>query len=361
MPTWRAPVPSNAKERIRRSKYFVPAYGLVATPSLSTQVSLQDRLLGHLQNVLPIPHRGNPITIQTYIVTHKDKGVLTGVVGKKDVVIKLPFNAAAVAEEEQNASILQDLASRLSFVPRSIARGQFSNVHYFVEERVSGLPLQDCLQTDGRIRYLGAVEEVLEKLNPPSERRKQLLIDSCYQEEVGRHLQAIFQVIPDHQMQEAVRRFFFAELYGSTVMLGLTHNDLSVSNIFVHENRVSGLIDWGASSAKGIPLMDVFNYLDSAHRACHQEVSLAQSISLLASGRWPVREERDFLHRQYERNGIGEKSQVAFVYLYWLQHVGTGLNYRLSFDVPGIQKNILGVVEELLTMKPTSSRGGRFD
>ena len=320
--------------------------------------------MDHLQSELPDPYRADSIIIENYSVTSKNKGVMTGFIGKRSIVIKLPFNAAAIVEEEQNASTLRELAgaegSKLAYFPRSLAQGQLNNLNYYVEERVTGRPLRECLQAEGRTAYLRQVEKVLEDLNPAPGRLKHVLIDDLYQVEVGRYLQAVFQVTPDQKMQESLKSFFFGELYGNTITVGRLHNDLSVSNIYIHNGRIAGLIDWGASSASGVPLMDTFNYLDSVQRACHQEVSLAQSIGLLASGRWPVREERDFLDRQYERNGIGEKSQVAFVYLYWLQHVATALSYRLSFDVPGIQKDIVGVIEELLTMKPTLSRGNPF-
>src|SRR5438552_11358687 len=95
---------------------------------------------------------------------------MTGTVGKYPIVLKLPFNEAAILEEERNALTLRELtgvlSSRPSCIPRSILQGKFNNLHFFLEERVQGEPLNDLLFARGRTAFLGDMERVLEELNP---------------------------------------------------------------------------------------------------------------------------------------------------------------------------------------------------
>src|SRR5207249_8998523 len=120
-----------------------------------------------------------------------------------------------------------------------------------------------------------------------------------YDRQVRNDLEILFQVIDEPDIQEAVASYFQDNLYGRDMPCGVMHGDFSVTNIFAENDQVSGLIDWEFSTSNGIPLLDALYYLTSVHRLYDKGIMLPEVLSLLASDKWPVSEEQDFLFRQY--------------------------------------------------------------
>lgn len=352
-PKWCPSAPSDMKNRIKRNKYFVPAYGIVSSASRVVQPCLQDRLLKHIEQSLAEQFKHASITLNDYIVTAKDKGVITGFIGEQGIVIKLPFNSAGVVGEKKNAAMLQYAKNRNLFCcPRSLIYGSFQNQHYFVEERVKGCPLYELLPSQGRTVYLNSIASILDQLNPSIRDMLKLpLIDTFYHSQVSQQLEVLFQVIEDYGTREALTHYFHNNLYGVEVPCGIRHGDFTRSNIFVHNNRVITLIDWEMSSTDGIPLFDAFHYLVSVHQLFYPEELLPQGVSLLDMDRYVITEEKDFLIQQYARYGMDTSNHVALVYLFWLHCVTYQLKFSLIYDVPWIRKCITRVVNLLLKTK----------
>lgn len=350
-PFWFPESPSNVKEKIKRNKFFVPAYGIVGYASSESRKRMLDELLFQISQSLSVRFNNDVITIKDYIVTDKDKGVITGSIGDKNIIIKLPFNEQGIFQEKQNAQFLKTGKSSFtelsSVCPESLVYGKVNNFEYFVEECVKGEQLNNVLIKEGRTACLDAIENVLNKMNPQLIKENKIpFINSFYNREVDQRLEKLLRVISDRKVKE-LSQYFHDTLYGIEIYTGLAHNDFSFDNIFCKNAIVSGVIDWGGFSLNGIPIFDSLNYLECVHRLFNPGNTLSQNIHLLAHGRWPVPEEREFILCQYERYGIERPCQKPVVYLFWLYGVTTHLSYRLLYDGPGIKERIEKVVYDI--------------
>lgn len=348
IPKWRPSKPSRMKARIKRNKYFVPEFGILANVSKAAQSSLQERLFAQIEHAIAEHFKGASLYITEYFVTGKDKGVMKGFIGKQAIVIKLPFNKTSFASERQNAAMLLHVnghyESELSFCPRNLLQGSIQNQPYFVEEVVNGLELQFVAVKEGRTSCLNSVARILEQLNPQTKTQMQCLVDHFYKKEVADRLEILFQVLEDRGVQQAIASYFHDNLYGIIFSCGIRHGDYGVYNILVQNNEVSGLIDWEKASSKGILLFDVFDYLNSIHRLFNPGISIARTLSILASGEWPIPKEQEFLSQQFSRWGTDFSRLQALVSLYWLHTVTHRLDYRLIEDEPKLRKNINGLI-----------------
>ncbi|MFQ5728834.1 MAG: methyltransferase domain-containing protein [Waddliaceae bacterium] len=354
-PNWHASHKTSIKDRLKRSPFFVPMVGISACPEPRKKGALLERILQKITSDLGIKKSDMPIVIKDYIVTSKDKAVMLCAVGKEKIVLKFPFSSLSIAAENQNARMLKHinrLPDKLSYCPQTVSQGSIQNLHYFVEEQVSGKPLRDVFPGLGRLAFIGTAEDVLNELNPlQTAMPNRPFIDEFYTQQVSQPLDELSQVIDDPNLQADLSRYFHNNLYGARLPCGLCHGDFGVNNIFVLERTISGLIDWETSSRFGLPILDAIHYLVSVQSLFDRNSLLPQNIQLLVSCKWPIPEEWNFLIRQYERYEIDPSFHEALTYLYWLHHVTNQLGYRLIYDESKINNNILGVIHRLLSVK----------
>lgn len=352
VPYWLHPSPSRVKEKVKQNKYLVPLYGIIGHSSKGSHRSILDRCLGQIAQDLSERFNNGIITITDYIVTAKDKGVITGIINDQEIIIKLPFSQQALREEQQNAYFLQRahhcITTDLPFWPESYSSGELHGLHYFVEERVIGELLKNILIKKGRTKYLHIVEEILEKMNPIlSKKTKRYLTNSFYDKEINQRLEKLFYFIPDKRVRDKLSQYFYDLLYGMEVWMGFIHGDFSISNIICKHNNECKVIDWAGFLSSEIVILDVLYYLNSVHRGFTPGSTLLQSIKLLASNQWPVPEEEDFFLRQCKRCGIEKSERKALGYLYWLRHLTTGIPDYLFYGQFGVNLKIQEFVDDL--------------
>ena len=351
---WHQPPPSNFKEKIKRNKFFVPAYGILGYASEEYHRSLQDRMLSGINQSLSERFDNAAVTITNYCVTSKNKGVMSGSIEDQNIIIKLPFNETVLREEEQNVKFLR-MAQRVfdtdsSLCPESFSYGEVDALQYFVEQSVNGAPLKEALIEKGRTIYLNRIEDTFNRMNPElSKANRRPLVNSFYDQEVNLRLEKLFQIVTDHGVRDKLRSYFYDNIYGIEVHSGLVHGDFSISNIILEADAITGIIDWGMFSLDGLPILDVLNYLHSVDRLFCADHTFQQTIQLLSSGQWYVPDEQDFLLCQYERCGIEKPHRRCMAYLYWLSHVTTQLPHRLVYDAPRIKLKVESVVNDLLS------------
>lgn len=356
IPEWIPLPPSNFKEKIKRSKYFVPSYGIVSSSSKKPHQRLQGLLFKQIEKDFAKRFNNAPITLRDYFISGRDKGVIVGLIGKQPIVIKILFNSSATFLEQQNFIMLQYINSftkKLAYCPESLTHGEFNGLCYFVETQCKGENLGSVLIKQGRIAFIDIVSEVLEELNPSLKGRpEKFLTEEFYQQEVYRNLEILFQVIEERDLQKALINYFHDNLYGLKVSCGIRHGDFGIFNILIQDGKVSGLIDWGLGSKESSPVLDAITYLENVQRLFNPGQTLLQTIPLLASGRLPIPEERDFLFRQYDRCGIDISHHGAMVYLFWLRSVALKLEFmNFIYDIKGIEEQIKKVVKILLSSK----------
>jgi aminoglycoside phosphotransferase (APT) family kinase protein len=196
------------------------------------------------------------------------------------------------------------------------------------------------------------VFRLLRAINPlPREIALAPLAGAHFLRLVEQPLQKVLESIDDQGLAKEVSAALFERLRDIPVRFGLVHGDFSVYNIFALDGRVNGLIDWEDVNPSGLPILDALNYLESVHRAFNPELTLVDTIPLLASGDWPVEEERRFLAESYEYLGFDAKHHRGFTVLYWLHHVRPQLEFSLACNRGGIRQSIDLVARELLLLQ----------
>ena len=233
---------------------------------------------------------------------------------------------------------------------KQLSQGTVDNQRYFIESKLQGSPLSLHLKQQGRLSYIDQVQELLQLLShtPDNNEVKQTaLIDADYHRIVQSNIDRIYNANGDAQLKNTLENYFQKNLQGISVALGVQHGDFSVSNLFVNEGKINGLIDWETGDQFGVPLLDAINYVDSVHRLFNPAILINQSIPLLASGNWPVDDERNLLNRCFELYDMDPAHHQALVYLRWLRHVSYLMQYWLRFNRKAQQYFIYDIAKHL--------------
>ncbi|ADJ28629.1 methyltransferase domain-containing protein [Nitrosococcus watsonii] len=350
---WRPPG-SQGLNRIRRSRHFVPAYGIVASPQAPTGLSLAEKIAAAIESQLGFKERS--VFFTHFYTTGKAKGVIKGHAGDCPIVVKLPFNDSVIADAKNNHRFLQQAAQMeklRELLPQALAAGKIQGMPYYVESRVEGQPLRAELGKQNHTDVLKAVSGFLQMLNSDlHEQALEELSGEFYQGQVSLPLEQVASALEAPALIEKAQAYFRDQLYGLRVRRGRVHGDFSTSNIFIQEFQISGVIDWDNADFLGIPVLDALNYLESAYRYLNAEMSLAQTIPLLAHKERLDKKEQQFLEESYHHCGIDSSHHVAFVSLYWLRHVAQQLNEGLIYNAPALEERVTAVLKRLLKSHP---------
>jgi len=338
---WHLSRPQRFKDIIKKNKHFVPAYGIIASSS-RLQQSLLKRIITSLER--DVPMEWTPVSVIACQITGKEKVILHGQAGMHPIIIKIPLNHSAAAAEERHHHFLKHamtLNGLDTIVPEPLTCGEVQNVVYYAEKKLAGQPLKEKLVSCGRSTLIQGVFNLLCMLNPTiQEKAPVLLADGYFHSEVEKPLAKLFKVIDDPGLARETHNLFHQHLYGIPIRCGILHGDFSVNNIFSCDGKISGLIDWEDVHNTGLPILDVLNYLESVHRFFNPQMTLADTITLLASGHWPVEQEYRFLQESYKFLGLNPQYHAGFTYLRWLYHLVQQLNFTLIYDRPMIKEKI---------------------
>src|SRR5829696_1854213 len=101
---------------------------------------------------------------------------------------------------------------------------------------------------------------------------------------------------------------------------GLGHGDFWSGNLLVEEERLTGVVDWGAAGAGRLPLLDLFHLQVSARRGA-RGASLGHGVIAYATERNAV--ETDALRAYCHAIGFTptEPQYQALLRAYWIQAV----------------------------------------
>ncbi|HEX5352509.1 MAG TPA: methyltransferase domain-containing protein [Rhodanobacteraceae bacterium] len=345
---WR-PVKPDGRERIKRGRHFVPAYGFVGTKAVPDRPSLAERLAASMESQLTA--EPGTMRFKRFRVTETDKGIIDAEVEGRQVVVKLSFNATAEASAARNYQVLQQASewpALRQHVPRAIATGDIQGLRYYAEDRVAGHALRDERAVHGAAAWFDPVSDLLEALNPDLQNREaETFSGEVFKEQVANPLGQVKDVIEGPLAIDLAR--FFEEHFDSMRMrLGVVHGDFSDANIFVHGTRVVALIDWDDSTSRGIPALDALNFVDAIHRRRNPDASTDTAMSRLSRWERLTDTEQAFLVKSYGRCAIEPSCHRALAALYWLRRIAHQLDGRLVYDRPGIEAQIVRVFDRLL-------------
>jgi thiamine kinase-like enzyme len=183
-----------------------------------------------------------------------------------------------------------------------------------------------------------------------------VLSGSLYDRHVTHRLEALSEVVKDASLYEDLRAVFRQQLDGIQVSLGILHGDFSLSNLLVKDGQLSAIIDWDASSAEDLPILDAIHYLRSAHQ-WFRSGRMSETVALLAFGNWPVAEEWCFLLERYRKYQMDPAHHQGLVYLYWLRNINMLLPFWLKYDPVGIDSYICAVARMLVDAESGPATG----
>jgi hypothetical protein len=173
-----------------------------------------------------------------------------------------------------------------------------------------------------------------------------------YDQLVAEPLDRIFIWIDKPVARERIARYFEHYLRGMSFAPGITHGDLSVSNVFVKENRISGIIDWDDARDNGILILDTINHLISRELHRLQRQAYAEVLHRLAFSTWLIKEEHDFLERMYSFCQVDPVHHPGLVYLNWLYTA----DVRLAEDAEQKTELVRRYVNEVIDLLDESGQ-----
>lgn len=342
---WKPQSSAGKKGKMGRKKYFVPAYGVIASQQGTKPDSLLSTILQEAAKAV-----GGALTFSDFQITGKDKGVLSARQNDQEFIIKVPFSEAALKAEQRNAENLKAIEAlfdgETSPAPTAIAQGLVQAQSYFIETKLPGTAIETRLASIGRAGVLTDVEKFQTRLNPSPV--VTTITDDLFQRLVTQRLEVLFQIVDDPEVRSGLTKYFTDSLKDVNVATGIAQGDFSVSNIFHQNDAVRGAIDWEAGDTTGLPVLDMINFVESTHRMFNSEATLADTIPMLVSGQSLTSEETEFLDRGFTRNGVVTDDRAVFVHLYWLHHIAQQVPYMLQFDTVQIGRVVTPVITSIL-------------
>ena len=325
----RAGLAAVAGYRVRPSLHdpseLVPLAGSLCWPWSARLLlaSDHDASLPLLKN---LPSPAGAFAVARLWCSEKGKTLVFGQLQGQATVLRLPHTPEALAAESHAFTVLCRLRQRAdlaTLLPRARSLGSGA----FAESIVRGRPLREVLSRRSRPGFVLTVEHTLAMLNP----RSGDSVVSVHEYVTEPLLDRLATATGQSDWWAALCERLRSELEGAQTRLGLVHGDFSVSNIFVHDGRISGLIDWENAQWQAPPVLDALNYLDSVERRCNA-VTLAQTLPRLASGDWPVAAELALLRRAFERCGLDWRYRRGLTMLYGLSHIVAQLGFATVGD-----------------------------
>jgi aminoglycoside phosphotransferase (APT) family kinase protein len=213
--------------------------------------------------------------------------------------------------------------------------GSINGIPFFAQSHLDGVPLSRRIRNSNRAVFLHEVNGFLRALNSELPDRAARGVSDIRGPEVGEPMVGfVLRHVEDSALRAKARAMIEDSLRGAVSRRGIVHGDFGASNILVSGARITGVIDWEAARGNAPPVLDAFNYLDSAHRSCSKGLSIVDTLPLLADGDWPVSGELDFLREYFQYCGVDFRYRKGFALLYMLFHIGPQLRFVGSEEGP---------------------------
>lgn len=335
------------------NSFTAPAYLVVATENPGAGLTLLEQVMSNLIEECAVEGRNN-WSIERIMSSAKEKFIVAAKVEDQCLILRLPRTAAAERAERKAHGFLKAFATDTDIakqVPQPVMEGIVEDQPVFAERQVAGRALREVLEQDNRAHYVSEVDTFLRALNPSLLSTERRQFDGDLMERVvAPMLDLVLSNLTDTELRQRARQAVIDSLRGASSRIGMIHGDFSVSNIFVKNRKISGVIDWENGLVQAPPVLDALNYLDSVQRSSSRFMSLLDTIPMLAGGRWPVKEEFGFLKEFFQFCDIDFRYRQGFALLYFLYHVGP----QLSFADPEktAEKRVGDVIRQFLDNPP---------
>lgn len=353
-PFWDPHPPNTLAERVRRSRYFVPAFGMIAQTQASTEEPMIARVLSRIGEQAAL----GGLAIRECRITGKEKVVLKvdtktrAHATTRSIVVKIPCDASSAAGETRNAEVLALLAGRSvtePMVPVPIGRDTTQGLEWFAESFAPGVALTHADAPPSRKRLATDVCNMVRQFSRNCAAR--VAVDEqhpLYLRLAVRAPVKLREAGADERSCATIAECARDILRGAVWQLGLVHGDLSASNLFVHQERIGAVIDWECSENEGLPALDMLAYFESRQRMEEPGTSFTDNFVRLARRAWPSNEEISALYKLYAEFDVDPSQHHGLCLLGWLSHLDRQLDTSIRFD-PNYAQRAIALAAPLLT------------
>lgn len=322
---WAGRNAGSAKTALTRHPYFVPAFGMIASPSRERMhSSLLARLVKDVERTIPALAT---LAIQDCKVSGKDKVVLSATAGEQSFVIKVPASPSAARGEEINAAMVEWLGEHAPALcaPKPIGWGAYQGLRYFVETAVPGEPLKFAWPTLTRAEASQAAGDMLDRMHPVVADAVDIASPGLLTTLVDAPVARLAAAGLPGELAAALSATLRSALAGHRASPGFMHGDFSRNNIFVLDRRFTGVIDLEYATTDGVPVLDAIAYVESIQRHVEGRAGrrspIAQNLRRLSDWSWDDTSELALLERVYGRFNVAKDLHPVLCTLCWLLHV----------------------------------------
>lgn len=308
-----------------------PLYrSLVAVASLNPQTSFLESVLAEALKVAGLPERA---TIDRCLT--RPNGTVTLLLSqgdRKGSVLRLPLNRHAdlrIRDAWNGLSRLQDEIAWLSDItPALLSRGTREELPWYLESRCVGMPAELILRRQGKAdRLQQAILDFLIEFSVVDDRP---LPRDEVSDLVNRLTAPVAEYLPDTRTILAGLSVKLVDAVTSAPLkLVRVHGDFNQGNILCDESSgtVTGLIDWDACQARGLPLQDIVHFVID-HRRGKLDLSLGEAVVSALGGTFFENEDARLVNEYAHRLTLHPRQNRALLAMYWLRHVCLHLKYR---------------------------------
>lgn len=324
-------MPSELRPSSLADRLAAPAFLVTAGKSSTPDGFLLRRAMTAIEGERSIAHARAPATLSRVVNSSRGKSIAIVEQDRARSVIRIARSATMREDESVSYGIIGQLQANQTvgdLVPRPLGQIDTGGFAFFAQSGVPGTPLYTRIRGSNRAHYVREVERFLLGMNADLIERPPVALDS---DMAASNIQPMVDFALSHLEDSRLRAVATTNLEealaGAVSRLGTVHGDFGTANILVDQGRITGVIDWEAVRPWGPPVLDAFNYLDTAHQSCRGNVGIVATLPLLASDAWPVAEEARFLRSMFDFCDIDVRYRRGFALLYALFHIGPQLRF----------------------------------
>jgi hypothetical protein len=354
-PFW-APLPySGWKQRIKKTPYIAPSFGIIARKVPGKRPRLEDAVVDSIVHELGLKREN--FQTKHYLVSPKGKLIVHAIGGEQEIFVRLPLNDQAAGAELRNHERLEWLKvhrpAMAGYFPIPVLKGSIAGQVFFAESAVHGTPIVNLLKKQrSASASLRMGLDLLIELNETSSVTQPCLDGSAYERLVSKPLRSLTALISPDEITR-LEEFFLVRLYEKRLPRGLLHGDFSARNILVGRDAVSGLLDWEESDADGIPALDAVCLILSCYSRLGKHFDAGESLVDLARRQGYLRDYLKILDAYYDRTGTDESCHEGLVFLFWIQVISHRVRLgRTIRNTPG-ERLVKRVVAKILDLRTT--------
>jgi len=347
-------IKERVKDRLSKSKYLCPSFGIVARK--------KGRRDNFVQAILKIVTREfeKKYELNRYHTMMKGNVVLD-LVEEDDpmrgFIVKIAIDDIAEDQNRKNYDMLSSLQNDIlipekirGLIPRPSGKHIIDGQNVYLEDKMSGIQASR-IGSDKKIR-----DRVLnDALDFIISLHKATLVQATWSEAdymhfIGNVIERVKRV--GESGQDAFKKIdtmLRNQFIGPDLSLAHKHGDFSVANILLDPNEYTmvGVIDWDNAERKRPIVIDLINLIESTYNN-FKDMELGRTVTSILLKNNLTYEENAILRKYLSVFGCPEDLRVPCTLLYWLYHFDYQIKYNyLIHDPNWMRENYYNVIAEI--------------